>query len=148
MARPSPEMRRLEIFHAEAIDVRKHYSFGCQVRELWFKDASGKECCIELWANFPIRRGNKLGLVYDHRLVAYVAIVNFSTERYFNFVPEVRTAIYDPFPDVGWFHKWFLRQRLTSPYGEETVELNRGIEDLIEQEVVAYRRRGPRSGWT
>jgi hypothetical protein len=131
-------MQRLDFFHAEAIKVRKHYSYGCQVRELWFKDASGKECCIELWANFPIRRGNKLGLVYDTKLARYLAIVNFSTEQYFNFVPAVLGVTYDPFPDAWLFQKWFFRQRLTSPYGQETVTLNRSVEDLIKREVAAY----------
>jgi hypothetical protein len=139
-------MQRLDFFHAEAIDVRKHFSFGCPVRELWFKNASGTECSIEFWANFPIRRGNKLGLVYDNNLARHVAIVNFSTEQYFNFVPAVRAANYDPFPDAWLFQKWFFRQRLTSPYGEETVKLNRAIEDLIKREVDAYCRRGPRRG--
>ena len=82
--------------------------------------------------------------MYDRKLARYLAIVNFSTERYFNFVPEVQAANLDPFPDAWFFQKWFFRQRLTSPYGEETVELNRGIEDLIKREATTHCGRGPR----
>jgi hypothetical protein len=114
------------------------------VRELWFKDPSGKESFVEFSANFPIRRGNRLGLVYDNKLRTYVAIINFSTEQYFNFVPEVRSADYDPFPDAWLFHRWFFRQRLTSPYGDETEELHLSIEELIDREVDTHRARRAR----
>lgn len=137
-------MARLTFFHAEALDVRKNCSYGASLRELWFKEPGGKEGCVEFSANFPIRRGNRIGLVYDNELRRYVAIVNFSTEQYFSFVPEVRSANYDPFPDAWLFDKWFFRQRLTSPYGDETEELNRSIEELIDREVDAYRARRAR----
>lgn len=133
-------MTRLHFFHAEAIDVRKNYSYGASIRELWFKEPNGKEGSIEFSVNLPVRRGNRIGLIYDNHRRHYVAIINFSTEQYFNYVPEVRSARYDPFPGAGWFYNWFFRQKLTSPYGNETEELHKRIEDLVDREVIAYRK--------
>lgn len=105
-------MTRLQFIKAKAIDARKNYSWGSSVREVWFKDDSGKESAIEFSGPFPVRSGNLLGLVYDQTRGHYLAIANFSTEMYFNFVPEVQSMEYNPLPDLGWISKWFFVQRL------------------------------------
>lgn len=83
-------MTRLQFIKAKAIDARKNYSWGSSVREVWFKDDSGKESAIEFSGPFPVRSGNLLGLVYDQTRGHYLAIANFSTEMYFNFCQKCR----------------------------------------------------------
>ena len=133
-------MTRLKFIKAEAIDARKNYSYGSSIREIWFKEPGGKESAIEISGNFPVRRGNQLGLVFDNKGNNYVAIVNFSTELYFNFVPEVERASYDPFPALDWFYRSFFRQKLISPYGSETVRLHKEIEQLVQHEISKFNK--------
>lgn len=137
-------MNRLVFFEAEALDVRKNMSRWSTVRELWFKKPNGGEGSVEYSADLPIRRGNKIGLVFDTKHNHHVAIVNFSTEQYYNRVPEVESAAYDPFPNSGWFDRWFFRQTLTSPYGSETVEFHRSVEDIIAHAISEHRSRNVR----
>lgn len=131
-------MSRLQFTKAKAIDARKNFFYGSSVREIWFRDENGKENAIEFSGPFPVRTGNLLGLVYDNVREHYVAIANFSTEMYFNFVPEVQSMDYNPFPDLGRFWNWFSREKLTSPYGDETVALHKAVEALICAEISKF----------
>ncbi len=133
-------MSRLKFTTAKAIDARKNYSYGSSIREIWFKDDTGKESVIQFSGPFPVRTGNLLGFVYDNTRGHYLAIVNFSTELYYNFVPEVESMEYNPFPDLGWLFNWLHTSTLTSSYGSETVSLNRAVEALICAEISRFNK--------
>lgn len=125
-----------------AIEARRNYSYGQEMRELWYRRQDGIEGSVQYTGPFGARAGNRLALIYSPVITdRWLAIVNFSTEQYINFVPSWATRKTYPFADLMWpFNKVFPELEV-SAFGKQSPAIYQSVESAIGQLIAKRQQR-------
>lgn len=135
-------MVQVQSLMVTAIEGRRNFSYGQELREVWYRRDDGIEGSLQYSGDFGVRAGNKLALIYSPAINSHwLGIVNFSTELYINFVPNWVSRKTYPFPDLIWpFNKAFPDLQ-ESAFGKQSPALHQAVESVVGQ-LIAKRHYG------
>lgn len=130
-------MVQIESIIVTAIEAKRNYSYGQEMREVWYRRQDGIEGNLQYTGPFGIRSGNRLGLVFSAALHGrWLAVVNFSTEQYINFVPNWATRKTYPFAGVlFWPLSKAFPQLEESAYGSQSPEIHQAVEARVRSMI-------------
>jgi hypothetical protein len=124
-----------------ATEGRRNFSYGQEMREVWYRREDGVEGSLQYTGDFGVRSGNKLALIYSPSITnQWLAIVNFSTELYINFVPNWVTRKTYLFPDLIWPLNKAFPDLKESAFGKQSPALHQSVETTI-QRLINQRQR-------
>lgn len=124
-----------------ATEGRRNFSYGQEMREVWYRREDGVEGSLQYSGEFGVRAGNKLALIYSPSINSqWLAIVNFSTELYINFVPNWATRKTYMFHDLIWPFNKMYPQLEESAFGKQSPAIHQAVEASI-QRLIDQRQR-------
>jgi hypothetical protein len=125
-----------------ATEGRRNFSYGQEMREVWYRREDGVEGSLQYSGEFGVRAGNKLALIYSPSISSqWLAIVNFSTEQYINFVPNWATRKTYMFHDLIWPFNKLYPQVEESAFGKQSPAIYQSVESVIGQLIAKRQQR-------
>jgi len=98
------------------------------------------EGSLQYSGEFGVRAGNKLALIYSPSINSqWLAIVNFSTEQYINFVPNWATRKTYMFHDLIWPFNKLYPQVEESAFGKQSPAIYLTVESTIGRLIGNYK---------
>ena len=125
-----------------ATEGRRNFSYGQEMREVWYRREDGVEGSLQYSGEFGVRAGNKLALIYSPSInTQWLAIVNFSTELYINFVPNWATRKTYPFLVSSGHSTRFTPELEESAFGKQSPAIYQTVESVIGQLIAKRQKR-------
>lgn len=132
-------MNQVHSLMVTATEGRRNFSYGQEMREVWYRREDGVEGSIQYSGEFGVRAGNKLALIYSPSINSqWLAIVNFSTEQYINFVPNWATRKTYMFHDLIWPFNKLYPQVEESAFGKQSPAIYLAVESTIRRLIGKY----------
>lgn len=135
-------MVQVQSLMVTAIEGRRNFSYGQELREVWYRRDDGIEGSLQYSGDFGVRAGNKLALIYSPAINSHwLGIVNFSTELYINFVPNWVSRKTYPFPDLIWPLNKAFPDLQESAFGKQSPALHQAVEAVVGQLIAKRHQR-------
>jgi len=105
-----------------ATEGRRNFSYGQEMREVWYRREDGVEGSLQYSGEFGVRAGN-------------------STEQYINFVPNWATRKTYMFHDLIWPFNKLYPQVEESAFGKQSPAIHHTVESVIGQLIAKRQNR-------